>query len=47
MSMWPNRHFCNIYLLQYRPDIHIDHLFMDLFKVTPHPIVFNGFLWKY
>jgi len=36
-----------LYLLQHHPDIHIDHLFMDLFKVTPHPIVFNGFLWKY
>jgi len=36
-----------LYLLQHRPDVHIDHLFTDLFKVTPHPIVFNGFLWKY
>jgi len=36
-----------LYLLQHRPDVHIDHLFTDLFKVTPHPIIFNGFLWKY
>jgi len=36
-----------LYLLQHRPDIHIDHLLTDLFKVTPHPIIFNGFLWKY
>jgi len=36
-----------LYLLQHHPDVHIDHLFMDLFKVTPHPIIFNGFLWKY
>jgi len=36
-----------LYLLQHHPDIHIDHLFMDLFKVTPHPIMCNGFLWKY
>ena len=36
-----------LYLLQHCPDIHIDHLFTDLFKVTPHPIIFNGFLWKY
>jgi len=36
-----------LYLLQHCSDVHIDHLFMDLFKVTPHPIMFNGFLWKY
>ena len=36
-----------LYLLQHHPDIHINHLFTDLFKVTPHPIMFNGFLWKY
>jgi len=36
-----------LYLLQHCPDVHINHLFTDLFKVTPHPIVFNGFLWKY
>jgi len=36
-----------LYLLQHCPDIHINHLFTDLFKITPHPIVFNGFLWKY
>ena len=36
-----------LYLLQGRPEKHIDHQLTDIFSFAPHPIIFVDFLWKY
>ena len=35
------------YLLQHRPDYHVQHPFTDIFTFSPHPNIFAGFVWKY
>jgi len=35
------------YLLQGRPEHHIEHLLLELTKLCPDPIIFLGYLWKY
>ena len=36
-----------LYLLQGRPEKHIDHQLTDIFSFAPHPIIFVDFIWKY
>jgi len=35
------------YLLQTRLECHIEHLLLELIDLTPDPIVFSGYLWRY
>jgi len=35
------------YLLQGQQERHIEHLLTELTNLTPDPIVFSGYLWKY
>jgi len=35
------------YLLQGQQERHIEHLLLELTDLTPDPIVFTGYLWKY
>jgi len=41
--------FCTYcwYLLQGQQECHIEHLLSELTDLTPDPIVFTGYLWKY
>ena len=34
-------------MLQGRQERHIEHLLSELTDLTPDPIVFTGYLWKY
>jgi len=34
-------------LLQGRQERHIEHLLLELTDLTPDPIIFSGYLWKY
>ena len=35
------------YLLQAQTEYHIEHPLLELTYLTPNPIIFSGFLWKY
>jgi hypothetical protein len=35
------------YQLQGRRSLEVEHPLMELYNITPHPIVFSGFLWRY
>ena len=35
------------YLLQQRPEVQINHPITELQQITTHPVVFEGYIWRY